>query len=170
MTVTDWSCDKAGRIAHAPSDSKWVSRRRARPITVVAFLVCLASAEHIAAEQVGGAKRVIHFSITEADIAQVQRGEADGHQPWRSDPCMVAQVALLSIEPEIDPRTSLPCTRHILSPNFEKFTFELKQYRHIDQISVRRLYWRDPQTGKTALTVWWATEAVVSEWPKPAGE
>jgi hypothetical protein len=128
-------------------------------------MVFLSFALGVHAESAGCAKRVVQIRITESQIAQIEQGEAQGHQPWRSNPHIVAEVALGQVESGINPRTadSIPYKRTILSPVHELFRFEFIDRHHIDQISVRRLHWHNPQTGKTQLTVWWATQAVISD-------
>ncbi len=69
---------------------------------------------------------------------------------------------------KLDPRTAdqIPFKRAIISNTHEIFTFKLTKRRHVDPITVRRLHWRNPRTGKTQLTVWWATEAMISDCAK----
>jgi len=124
----------------------------------------------IGAGQGGRAKRVIHFRNTESQIAQVEEGAAQGHQPWHSDPYLVAQAALLQVEPAIDPKTagSIPYERTIPSPLHQLFRFEIIDSHHLDEISVQRLHWRNPRTQTRELTgTWWATKAVISDRATP---
>ncbi len=132
---------------------------------VVLLFLFLSCALGIGAETVGCPKRVVHIRITERQIAEIEEGAAHGHQPWRSDSHTVADVALAQVEPGIDHRAdSIPFKRTIVSPAHQLFRFELIGSHHIDEISVRRLRWHNPRTGKTELTgAWWATEAVVSD-------
>jgi hypothetical protein len=136
-------------------------------LTSLALLaVFLSCAFGIGAEPAGCAKRVVHIRITETQIAQIEQGEAQGHQPWRSNPHMVAESALGQVETGLNPRTvdSIPYKRTILSPAHQLFKFDLIDSHHIDEVSVRRLHWHNPRTGKTQLTgVWWATKAVISD-------
>jgi hypothetical protein len=122
------------------------------------------------AQSAGCPKRVVSIRITQADIAQTEQSEAQGHQPWRSNPYSVAEVALMQAEPGIDPRTvdSIPFRRMVLSATRESFRFELNQRHHVDQISVRRFHCRNPQTGHLQLTVWWATEALIFDCSRQA--
>lgn len=132
-------------------------------VFLVVFLLCALGTD---AEQVGCAKRVVQFRITESQIAEIEQAETQGHQPWRSDPHTVAEVAVGQVETGINPRTvdSIPYKRTILSPVHQLFKFDLIDPHHIDEISVRQLHWRNPRTGKTELTgVWWATKAVISD-------
>jgi hypothetical protein len=141
--------------------------RQRQTLTGVAFLAgLLSSAFGLGTEPVGCPKRVVHIRITESEIAQIEEGMAQGHQPWRSDPRTVAEVALGQVETGIDARTvdSIPCKRTILSPVSQLFKFELIDSHHIDEISVRRIRWHNPRTVKTGLTgAWWATKAVISD-------
>ena len=135
---------------------------------LVVFLSCALGTD---AEQVGCTKRVVHITITESQIAEIEQGTTQGHQPWRSNPYIVAEVALAQVESGINPRTadSIPYKRTVLSPVHQLFKFELNDSRHVDEISVRRLHWHNPRTGKTELTgVWWATKAVISDCAIPA--
>lgn len=53
--------------------------------------------------------------IARAQIEQKERSQAEGHQPWRNDPKMVADVALMSAEKNLDPRTvqTIPSTHSL---------------------------------------------------------
>ena len=142
--------------------------RQTRALIGVALLaVFLSCAFGMGAEPVGCAKRVVHIRITESQIAETEEGAAQGHQPWHSDPYMVAESALLGeVETGINPRTvdSIPYKRTIFSPAYQLFKFELIDTHHIDEITVRRLHWHNPRTGKTQLTgLWYATKAVISD-------
>jgi len=135
---------------------------------LVVFLLCALGTD---AEQVGCTKRVLHLTITESQIVEIEQGETQGHQPWRSNPYMVAESALGKVETGLNPRTvdSIPYKRTILSPVHQLFKFDLIDSHHIDEISVRRLHWHNPRTGKTQLTgAWWATKAVISDCAIPA--
>ena len=139
--------------------------RRTHVLKGVAFLVSLSScAFSLGDEPAGCPKRVVRIRISESEIAQIEESMAQGHQPWRSDPYSVAKVALGQVETEIEARTvdSIPYKRTILSPTTQLFKFELTDPHHIDEISVQRLHWHNPRTGKTELTgAWWATKAVI---------
>jgi hypothetical protein len=130
---------------------------------LVVFLLCALGTD---AEQVGCTKRVVHLTIAESQIGEIEQGTTEGHQPWRSNPYMVAEAALGQVETGLNPRTvdSIPYKRTILSPVHQLFKFDLIDSHHIDEISVRRLHWHNPRTGKTQLTgAWWATKAVISD-------
>ena len=146
--------------------------RRTQASTGVAFLAgLLGCAFSLGTEPAGCPKRVVHIRVTDSEVGQTEEGTAQGHQPWRSDPYMVAKAALGQLESGLDPRTtdSIPYKRTILSPVSQLFRFELIDSHHIDEISVRRLHWRNPRTSKTGLTgTWWATEAVISNCAKVA--
>jgi hypothetical protein len=141
--------------------------RRTQALKGVAFLAgLLPCALGLGTEPAGCPKRVVHIRISESEIAQIEEGMAQGHQPWRSDPHMVAVAALAQVEPGIQPKKtdSIPYKRTILSPVRQLFQFELIDSHHIDEISVQRLHWHNPQTGKTELSgAWWATKAVISD-------
>ena len=143
-----------------------IQGRQAQALTGVAFLASLLScAFSLGTEPAGCPGRVVHIRVTDSEIAQIEEGMAQGHQPWRSDPYMVAETALGQVESGLDPRTmdSIPYKRTILSPASQLFRFELIDSHHIDEISVRRLRWHHPRTGKAGLTgAWWATQAVIS--------
>jgi len=139
--------------------------RRTQALKGVAFLAgLLPCAFGLGTEPAGCPKRVVQIRVTESEIAQIEESMAQGHQPWRSDPYTVATVALAQVEPGIQPKKtdSIPYKRTILSPASQLFKFELIDFHHIDEISVRRLHWHNPRTGKTELTgAWWATKAVI---------
>jgi len=141
--------------------------RRTQALKGLAFLASLLScAFGLGIEPAGCPKRVVHFRVTESEIAQIEEGMAQGHQPWRSVPYTVARVALGQVETGIDARTvdSIPYKRTILSPASQLFKFELIDSHHIDEISMQRLHWHNPRTGKTELSgAWWATKAVISD-------
>ena len=44
----------------------------------------------------------VAFKITQEDIARQEHAEAEGHQPWRSNPKAVADVALMDVEQGLD--------------------------------------------------------------------
>jgi hypothetical protein len=139
--------------------------RRTQALTGVAFLASLLPcAFGLGVEPAGCQKRVVQIRVTESEIGQIEEGMAQGHQPWRSNPRMVAEVAMGQLESGLNPRTadSVPYERTILSPVHQLFKFELINFHHIDEISVRRLHWHNPRTGKTELTgAWWSTKAVI---------
>jgi hypothetical protein len=141
--------------------------RQTQALTSVVFLASVLScAFSLGAEPVACPKRVVHIRVTEGEIAQIEEGSEQGHQPWRSNPHMVAESALLQVETGINSRTvdSIPCKRTVFSPVHQLFEFELNGSHHIDEISVRRLHWRNPRTRRTELTgSWWATKAVISD-------
>ena len=140
--------------------------RQTQALTGVAFLAGLLScAFSLGTEPAGCPGRVVHIRVTDREIAQIEEGMAQGHQPWRSDPYIVAKTALGQVESGLNPRTmdSIPYKHTILSPASQLFRFELIDSHHIDEISVRRLRWHNPRTGKAGLTgAWWATKAVIS--------
>ena len=140
--------------------------RQTQALTGVAFLAGLLScAFGLGTEPAGCPGRVVHIRVTDREIAQIEEGMAQGHQPWRSNPYVVAETALGRVESGLNPGTmdSIPYKRTILSPASQLFRFELIDSRHIDEISVRRLRWHNPRTGKVGLTgAWWATKAVIS--------
>ena len=146
--------------------SNLIRGRQTQALTGVSFLAGLLScALSLGTEPAACPARVVQIKITDSEIAQIEEGMAQGHQPWRSDPYIVAETALGQLEPGLDPRTmdSIPYKRTILSPASQLFRFELIDSHHIDEISVRRLRWRNPRTGKAGLTgAWWATQAVIS--------
>jgi len=158
------------------SESGWAWQHLARGncalrrLLVLLVAVCLTSAASLRAESSGCPKRVVRMRITEADIAQTEQATAQGHQPWRGNPHSVAEAALVQVELGIDPRTidSVPSRRTVLSATRESFRFELNQRHHVDQVSLRRFHWRNPQTGRTQLTVWWATSVVILDCSKQA--
>ena len=121
------------------------------------------SAAPLCAQLAGCPKRIVSLKITEGEIAQTEQAAAHGHQPWRSNPYSVAEVGLMQAEPGIDPRTidTIPFRRTALSATAESVSFQFNQRHHVDQVSVRRFHWRNPQTGRTQLTVWWATRVVI---------
>jgi hypothetical protein len=145
--------------------------RQTQTLAGVAFLASLLSCVFgLGTEPVGCPKRVVRIRITESEIAQIEESMAEGHQPWRSNPHMVAEVALGQLERGLNPRTvdSIPYKRTILSPASQLFEFELIDSHHIDEISVRRIRWHNPRTGKTGLTgAWWATKVVISDCATP---
>jgi hypothetical protein len=111
-------------------------------------------------------KRPVRFRITDSEIAEIEQAELQGHQPWRSNPQMVAEAALWQVEPGVSPSTSdsIPWKRTIVSPAQQRFRFDLIDLHHTGEITVQRLRWRNPRTGKTELTGWWwATKAVISD-------
>ena len=146
--------------------SNLIRGRQTQALTGLAFLTGLLScASSLGTEPAGCPGRVVHIRVTESEIAQIEEGTAQGHQPWRSDPYRVAETALGQVESGLDPRTmdSIPYQRTILSPASQLFRFELVDSHHIVEISVRRLRWHNPRTGKAGLTgAWWATKAVIS--------
>lgn len=162
MNTPVWKSGKSEGLTRGPSAHAL--------IILVVLGICLGPLSAIEVEASGCQKRVIDFKITESDIAEIERGEAEGHQPWRSDAHTVAEVGLGMVEPKLDPRTAdqIPFKRTIISNTHEIFTFKLTKRHHVDQITLRRLHWRNPRTGKTQLTVWWATKAMISACPLPA--
>jgi len=141
-------------------------------VAMLVLTACTWPSFCVAAATPGCPKSVVRFNITASSIAEMEQSEAQGHQPWRSDSYAVAVVGLEKVEHGIDPRTahSIPHRRTVISSTHELFTFELQKRSHLDQINVRRLRWRNPRTGRTGLTVWWAIEAVISDCPNAAGE
>ncbi len=68
-------------------------------MTGVAFLAGLLScAFSLGTEPAGCPGRVVHIRVTDREIAQIEEGMAQGHQPWRSDPYVVAETALGQVE------------------------------------------------------------------------
>lgn len=130
------------------------------------------SAASLRAQSAGCPKRVVRVKITEADIAQTEQSEAQGHQPWRGNPYSVAEAGLMQAESGIDPRTidSIPFSRSVLSGTHEEFRFELDEQHYIVEVSVRRFRRRNPQTGHTHLTVWWATRVVTFDCSRKAAK
>ncbi len=171
---TGWKREKQERIVlFGRNPAKPTADKQALAIVGVAALaIAVSLACGMDAKAAGLERRVVHFKVTETDIAEIEQGEAEGHQPWRSDPRKVAETALMSVEPAINPQSVglIPRKRRIISPVRQTFRFELNQHHHIDQISVRRFHWRNPRTGKSQLTVWWAYEAVIWDSAKPAGK
>jgi len=143
-----------------------IRSRQTQALTCVSFLAGLLScAFSLGTEPAGCPGRVVHIRVTDSEIAEIEEGTAQGHQPWRSDPYMVATTALGKVESGLNPGAmdSIPYKRTILSPVSQLFRFELIDSHHIDEISVRRLRWHNPRTGKAGLTgAWWATKAVIS--------
>ena len=82
----------------------------------------------------------------------------------------MAVAALLQLEPGVAPNTgdSVPFKRAVVSSLRQLYRFELTDLHHIDEITVQRLRWRNPQTGKRELIgAWWATKAILSECETP---
>jgi hypothetical protein len=135
---------------------------------LVLFLSC---AFALGAESAGCPKRVVRFRIGQSEIAEIELRQ--GHQPWRSNSETVAEAAVLQVEPDVAPNTadSIPFKSTVVSPSRQIFRFELIDLHHIDEITVQRLRWRNPRTGKTELTgAWWATKAVISDCETAGGK
>ncbi len=141
--------------------------RRAVALAGAALLTGLLScALGTGAEPVECPNRVVHIKVPENQIAGTEEGASSGHQPWHSDPHIVVEVALAKVESGVNVNTadSIPYKRTILSPAHQLFRFEFASPHHIDEISVRRLRWRNHRTGKTQVSgAWWATKAVISD-------
>ena len=139
----------------------------------VLLLPLLPFALAMGAESGSCPKRTVRFRSTDSEIAEIEQGEAQGHQPWRSDPQTVAEAALWQFEPGVSPSTSdsISWKRTMVSPTHQRFRFELIDLHHTGEITVQRLRWRNPRTGKTELTgAWWATKAVISECETAGGK
>jgi hypothetical protein len=130
-------------------------------------LSCLcATARPVAVNEPGCPKHVVTFKVTKKAILQMDKVEAQGHQPWRSDPRKVAFVWACQADPRLTPRAATPPPyRHrVVSFYGEIFTF-CDGHHNTVRVTVRRFRYRDPDTGKESLSVWWATRAVVVDCP-----
>lgn len=109
--------------------------------------------------------RKVAFKITQEDIARQEHAEAEGHQPWRSNPKAVADVALMDVEKGLDPSRvdSIPFKQISKSETQIIYMYELADRQRSERVTVKRFNWRDPETGKSRRTVWWATEVVVTD-------
>ena len=110
-------------------------------------------------------ERRIQFRITNEQIAEMERSEAEGHQPWRSNAKFVSDSGLMQVEPGLDPSKvdSIPFSRKGLSPVREVYSYSPNTPGRRVRVTVRRFRWRDPTTRKTHTTVWWVTEVVIED-------
>jgi len=101
-------------------------------------------------------------------IAQMEGAETEGHQPWRSDAKLVADVGLMKAETGLDPNQahSIPVERRIISPTREVYRYRLKDRGRTDRVSVRRFRCRDPASHQRLLTVWWVTDIAITDCSK----
>jgi len=115
--------------------------------------------------------RRIAFKITAEDTARQEQAEAEGHQPWRSNPKGVADAALMQVEKGLDPRrvNSIPFRQISQSESQIIYRYELADRNRSESVTVKRFQWRDPETGKSRATVWWATEVVVTDCSEHSG-
>ncbi len=102
--------------------------------------------------------RKITFKIKQEDIARQERAEAEGHQPWRTNAKMVADVALLEVENGMDPKMvdSVPFKQVSKSETQVVYQFELANRHRSDRVTVKRFRRVDPEMGRTGTTAWWA--------------
>ncbi len=109
--------------------------------------------------------RKIAFKITQEDIARQEHAEAEGHQPWRSNPKAVADVALMDVEKGLDPSRvdSIPFKQISKSEMQIVYMYELADRHRSERVTVKRFHSRDPEIGKTWTTVWGATEVLVTD-------
>jgi len=135
---------------------------------VVAYLVLVAP---LTAALRGCRGRGMHIKVTKRLIAETERAEAEGHQPWRSDAKLVADFGLMRAEIGLDPNQahSVPVERMMISPTREVYRYHLQDRGRADRVTVRRFRWRDPASGKRSLTVWWVTEIAITDCSKRVG-
>jgi hypothetical protein len=114
--------------------------------------------------------RRMHIKVTKRMIAETERAEAEGHQPWRSDAKLVADFGLMKAESGLDPNQahSIPVERRITSAIRAVYRYHLHDRGRTDRVTVRRFPWRDPVSHQRLLTVWWVTDIVITDCSKRA--
>jgi hypothetical protein len=113
----------------------------------------------------------MHVKVTKRLIAETERAETEGHQPWRSDAKLVADFGLMKAEIGLDPDQAhlIPVERRIISPTREIYRYHLQDHGRTDRVTVRRFHWRDRASHQRLLTVWWVTDIVSTNCPKRVG-
>lgn len=134
---------------------------------MVSYLVLAAPA---AGALRGCRTRRMHIKVTKSLIAETERAEAEGQQPWRGDPKFVADFGLMKAEVGLDPGRahSIPVERKVISPTREVYRYHLEAGR-TDCVTLRRFHWRDPASHQRRLTVWWVTEVAITDCSKGVG-
>ena len=109
--------------------------------------------------------RKIAFQITQEDITRQEQAEAEGRQPWRSNPKVVADLALMEIEKGLNPsRLDAVLSKQVRKSETQMvYMYELADRHRSESVTVKRFHWCDPETGKRRTTVWWATEVEVTD-------
>ncbi|MGO9272935.1 MAG: hypothetical protein ACLQOO_22315 [Terriglobia bacterium] len=116
--------------------------------------------------------RRMHIKVTKRLIAETERAEAEGHQPWRSDAKFVADFGLMKAEIGLDPNQAhlIRAERKIISPTREVYRYNVQDRGRTDRVTVRRFHWRDPASHQKRLTVWWVTEIAVTDCSERVGK
>ncbi len=135
---------------------------------VVAYLVFAAP---VPGALRGCRTRRMHIKVTKRMIAETERAEAEGHQPWRSDAKFVADFGVMKAEIGLDPDQAhlIPAEGKIISPTREVYRYHLRDGGRTGRVAVRRFHWRDPVSHKRLLTVWWVTDIVITDCSKRVG-
>jgi hypothetical protein len=113
----------------------------------------------------------MHIKVTKHMIAETERAEAEGPQPWRSDAKLVADFGVMKAESGLDPNRAhlIPAGRKIVSPIREVYRYHLQDRGRTDRVTVQRFHWREPVSHKRLLTVWWVTDIVITDCSKRVG-
>jgi len=114
--------------------------------------------------------RRAEFKISRKAIAEQERAEADGHQPWRSDARSVANVGLMQVEPTltISDIDKLQVKQIFESEKRSVFVYESRSAKKSYRVTVRRFNWQDSGTNADNLSGWWLTEISIRDCSKSA--
>lgn len=114
--------------------------------------------------------RYKEFKISKDAIANQERAESEGHQPWRSDAKSVASVGLVQEDPTLERSVvdELPTKEILKSDRKYVLLYINRAAKKTYQVTLRRFSWRDSRSGNHYLTVWWLTEIFVRDCSRKA--